>query len=308
VCSPYRAFALVLLNSLRFYFFSDEYTLIKVVTPVAETDVTGFLLFQYTDTYIDFWLLHAVHLLTGIVSSQKLFLFCYQITVVCFQMMPGSDDSACNVSDDSTNYWMGATVPPVVHPGDKFVLVFKNFHRVFTCPGGATAGQEIKIQASDGAAALMTADDIYDEYDGSGHSTTMAFASDTVPESVVPETAPVVPEMVPPSVPDEIIPDMVPLSVPEAVAPSHPEAVAQQIVAPPSVPDEIIPNTVPPSVPEAVAPSHTEAVAQQIVASPSVTNEIIPNMVPPSVPDDDAFDALIFDMLTPPPSLQNNRK
>jgi hypothetical protein len=58
-------------------------------------------------------------------------------------------------NDNSMNYWMASTVPPGVHPGDKFVEAFKKFCRTFTCPEGATAGQEIKIRPSDGAAELM---------------------------------------------------------------------------------------------------------------------------------------------------------
>ncbi len=52
-------------------------------------------------------------------------------------------------------------MPPGVHPGDKSGVAFKKFHRVFTCLEGAAAGQEIKIQLSDGAAELMENDDCY---------------------------------------------------------------------------------------------------------------------------------------------------
>ncbi len=53
-------------------------------------------------------------------------------------------------------------MPPGVSPGDKFIVQFRKFHRFF-CPEGATAGQEIKIWQSDGAAELMDDADSYDD-------------------------------------------------------------------------------------------------------------------------------------------------
>ncbi len=78
--------------------------------------------------------------------------------------MPGSEDSTSNVSDDSMNYWLGATVPPGVHPGDTYVIMFKKFQRAFACPEDATTDQEIKIRPSDGDAALVNLDDSYGEH------------------------------------------------------------------------------------------------------------------------------------------------
>ncbi len=100
-------------------FFSDEYILITVVMPVAEIDVTGFLFFfQYNDTYVDFWLLRMLSIFLPATLVPKkihsIFLFCCQITIVCFWTMPGSDDSTSNVSGDSMNYWMG----PLCHDSD----------------------------------------------------------------------------------------------------------------------------------------------------------------------------------------------